>query len=70
MVFNALQMPLVNENNNLLALGLIDSLEEVLIALVNEDLLDLGEEDACRGGVPVDQVLIKTHQGLGYALNP
>ena len=58
-VLDAFEMPLVDENDDLLALALINLLEEVLISLVDEDLLDLGEEDLRRGNVPVDKVLIK-----------
>jgi hypothetical protein len=36
-MLNPLQMPLINENNDLLTLRLIDGLEKILIAFVNED---------------------------------
>jgi hypothetical protein len=58
-MLDALKMPLVHKDNDLLALALINLLEEVLVSLVDEDLLDLGEEDLRRGNVPVDKVLIK-----------
>lgn len=44
-VLDALQMPLIDKHDDLLAFTLVDLLEEVLVSLVNEDLLDLGEED-------------------------
>ena len=44
-VLDTFKMPLVNEDNDLLALRLINSSEKIFIALVNEDLLDLREED-------------------------
>lgn len=69
-VLDTFQMPLVDEDDDLLALRLVNCLEEFLIALVNEDLLQLGEEDVCRLCVPVNEVLIKALlcESLGVSL--
>ena len=69
-VFDTFQVPLVDEDDDLLALLLINCLEDFLIALVNKDLLYLGKEDASRLGVPVNEVLIKTLlcESLGVSL--
>ena len=69
MVLDTLDMPLVDEDNDLLALGLVDGLEDVLIALVNEDLLDLREEDVARSNVPVDKMLVKAFLGEGLRVS-
>ena len=44
-VLNTLHVPLVDYDNNFLFGALVDSLEQVIIALVNDDALDSGEED-------------------------
>jgi hypothetical protein len=59
-VLNALQVPLIDEHDDLLTLRLVDQLEQILVSLVNEDFLDLREEDLSGLNVPVDEVLIKT----------
>ena len=64
-------MPLVDEDNNLLTLGLVNLLEEVLVSLVNEDLLQLREENFSAGDVPVNEVLVEALLGesLGSGLS-
>jgi len=59
-MLNAFQMPLVDENDNLLALRLIDDAEKFIVFLVNEDLLVLGEEDGQGLDKPVHLVLVQT----------
>lgn len=59
MVLDALQVPLVNEDDDLLALRLVDLLKDVFVSPVNEDLLDLREENLSASDVPVNEVLIK-----------
>ena len=44
-VLNALHVPLVYDDNNFLLGALVDSLEQVIITLVNDNALDSGEED-------------------------
>ena len=68
-VLDALKMPLVHENNDLLALSSINLLVEIKVALVDEDLLQSGEEDVCALDVPVDQVLVKALLGEGLGSN-
>ena len=58
-MLDSLQVPLVDDNDDLISLALVNLSEEVLITLVNEDLLQLGEEDASSLNVPVDKVLIE-----------
>lgn len=58
-MLDALQVPLVDQDDDLLALALVDLSEEVFITLVHEDLLELGEENAGGLNVPVNQVLIQ-----------
>ncbi len=62
-VLNTLDMPLVHKDNDLLCLALIDLLEKILIALVNENLLQSGEEDGRALNIPVDEVLIEALLG-------
>ena len=45
MVLNSFHVPLVDENDNLVTLSLIDFCEQILVSLIDQDLLDLGEED-------------------------
>ena len=52
-VLNAFQVPLVDQDHNLLALCLVYLLEQILVLFVHEDLLELGEEDRRVLGVPV-----------------
>jgi hypothetical protein len=58
-MLNAFHVPLVHKHNDLLIGRLIYLLEDVFISLINEYLLDLGEEDVCGLDVPVDQVLVQ-----------
>ncbi len=67
MMLDALEMPLVDQHHYLLALGLIDLLEEILVSLVHKDLLQLREEDVGALNVPVNEVLIQAL--LGEALD-
>ena len=66
-VLDALKMPLVHKNDDLLALSGVDLLVKIKVTLINEDLLQSGEEDVCALDVPVDQVLVKALlcKGLG-----
>jgi hypothetical protein len=52
-------MPLVHKNDDLLALSSVDLLVKIKVTLINEDLLQSGEENVCTLDVPVDQVLVK-----------
>lgn len=58
-VLDALKMPLVHKNDDLLALSGVDLLVKIKVTLINEDLLQSGEENVCTLDVPVDQVLVK-----------
>ena len=71
MVLNTLEMPLVDEDDDLLSGALINLSEEILITLVNKNFLQSGEEDLCALNVPVDQVLIKALlcEGLWVSLS-
>jgi len=60
MVLDALQMPLVYDDNDTSAFALVDLLEQVFIAFVNENLLQPWEEYIRALNVPVDQMLIET----------
>jgi len=66
-VLDALKMPLVHKNDDLLALSGVDLLVKIKVTLINEDLLQSGEENVCALDVPVDQVLVKALlcKGLG-----
>lgn len=44
-VLDTLHVPLVDHNDNFVALGAVDLAEELFVLLVDEDLLELGEED-------------------------
>lgn len=44
-VLNALHMPLVDDDHNFLLRALVDSLEQVVITLVDDDALDSREEN-------------------------
>ena len=70
-VLDTLEMPLVHEDDNLLTGALINLSEEILIALVNKNFLQSGEEDLSALDVPVDQVLIKALlcEGLWVSLS-
>ena len=57
-MLDTLQMPLIHEDYNLFALWLVDVFEEILVSLVDEDFLNLGEENFTALNVPVNQVLI------------
>lgn len=57
-VFNALQVPLINNDDDLFSLGGVDLLEELFVLLVYEDPLQVGEVFGSAGGVPIHQVLV------------
>ena len=57
-VLDTFHVPLVNNDNNFLVFRLIDSLEEVIISIVDEDFLELGEENVHALDVPIEEVLI------------
>lgn len=63
MVLDALQVPLVDKDHNLVALSTVDLLVQILIALVHEDLLQSREEDLGALDVPVDEVLVEALLG-------
>ena len=58
-VLDTLEMPLVHEDDDLLTGALVNLSEQILIALVNKNFLQSGEEDLSALDVPVDQVLIE-----------
>jgi len=62
-VLDTLNMPLVHKYYDLLCLALINLLEKILIALVNKNLLQSGEENSRALNVPVDEVLIEALLG-------
>ena len=64
-MLNTLEMPLVNQDDDLLSLALINLLEEILITLIDKDLFQSGEEDVSALCVPVDKVLVKALLGEG-----
>jgi len=57
-VLNTFQMPLVNENDNLLTGGFVNLFEEVLIFHINKNSLQLREEHISALSIPVDKMLI------------
>ena len=57
-VLNAFEVPLIHNNDDLFPLGRVDLLEELLILLVDEDLLQVGEVLGSARGVPVHEVLV------------
>ena len=63
MVFNALHVPLVDDDDNFLFRALIDGLEEVVVALVDDDALDGREEDVEGLDEPVDHVRVDASLG-------
>jgi hypothetical protein len=69
-MLNTLQVPLIDEDNDLLALGLINLSEDIFITFINKDLLQFREEDSCALDVPVDQMLIEASlcEGLRVTL--
>lgn len=58
-MFDTFHVPLVDNCDDLLALGVVDVDEEVLVTLVYEDLLHAGEVDINSLNVPVDKVGVK-----------
>ena len=69
MMLNSLHVPLVHNNNHILALSLINLTEQFFIFLVNKDLLELGEEDVCRLDEPVHQRGVEAFLSKGTAGN-
>jgi len=68
-VLDALHMPLVDDDHDFLALGAVDFVEQLFVALVNADPLPLGEESSDSGDIPVDQVLVHALFGEGGSSN-
>jgi len=68
-VLNALEMPLVDENYDFFALGLVDGSKEFLISFVHKDFLELGEENVSASDVPVDHMLVKAVLSEGRRAN-
>lgn len=72
LVLDTLHVPLVDNDDNFLFRALINSLEEILIPLVHEDLLEAREVDVSVLDVPVDEVrvhaLLRELIGLGVLL--
>ena len=64
-VLNAFQVPLIDENHDFLSGSLVYFGEELLVLLVNEDLLELGEENLSGLRVPVHLVLVHALFGEG-----
>ena len=57
-VLDALHVPLVDDDDDSFVGALVDGSEEILVALVDEDLLEAGEEDRNVLDVPVDEVRV------------
>jgi hypothetical protein len=64
-VLDTFKMPLINQDNDLVALSTVYLLVEILIPLVNKDLLQSREEDLRALNVPVDEVLVEALFGEG-----
>ena len=58
-MLDAFHVPLVNEYDYLLSLGSVYLRKEILVSLVNEDLLELGEENVSTLDEPVHRVHIE-----------
>ena len=58
-VLNSFHVPLVNNNYNFLTLGAINLFKKLLVLLIDEESLELGEESGAGLSVPVDHVLIQ-----------
>ena len=52
-MLNALHVPLVDQNDNLLSIALVNHFEEIIITFINKYLLHLGEVEVARLDVPV-----------------
>jgi len=52
-MLDALHVPLVYNDDDLITLGLIDLLEESLVLLIDQNFLDLGEENIGGLNIPV-----------------
>ena len=59
-VLNAFHVPLVHNHHHFLALGLVNLSKQVLVALVDHDLFDFGEEGVCRLDEPVHVCSVQT----------
>ena len=59
-VLDALQMPLVDNNDNFLALCAVNFVEKLFITLIDANSLPLGEEIGHGCNIPVHEVLIHT----------
>ena len=57
-VLNTFQMPLVDENNNLLTWGFVNLFEKVFIFHINKNSLQVGEVYIRALSIPVNKVLI------------
>lgn len=68
-MLDAFHVPLVNEYDYLLALGSVYLRKEVLVALVDKDLLELGEENVSTLDEPVDGVHIEALLGESLGAN-
>ena len=68
-VLNALQVPLVHDDDDLVALGAVNLFKELLVLLVDEDLLELGEVGGRSCYIPVHQVLIHALFSEGRCAN-
>ncbi len=70
-MLDTFKMPLINQDNDLVALSTVYLLVEILIPLVNKDLLQSREEDLRALDVPVDEVLVEAlfGEGLGACVS-
>ena len=58
-MFNAFEMPLIDDNNYLFMRTPINFLEEAFISLIDKDMFKLWEEDIQWANIPIYQVLIQ-----------
>jgi hypothetical protein len=62
-VLDTLQVPLVDQNYDLLSGSIVYFLKQLLVLLIHKDLLKLGEENRSRLSEPVHLVLVHTLLG-------
>lgn len=64
-MLDTLHMPLVDDDNDSLALGLINLFEELFVLLIDENSLELREESSACLRVPINLMLIQAFLGEG-----
>ena len=68
-VLDAFHVPLVDDHDNFVALGVVDLFEKLGVALVHANSLPLGEEGGHRSDIPVHEVLVHALFGEGGGAN-